>query len=129
MKAPGCGILFNGALQPLLPCLDSELDFVSVIPVRLWEDAGRGTAPRCRELPDEVSALEALAARFPLIAHGIALSIASASTFDTEHLQQLANWHQRYPFRWISEHLSAVRVHTESTDDHHAGLALPVPWD
>ena len=32
-------------------------------------------------------------------------------------------------FAWISEHLSAVRVQTEVTPDHHAGLALPLAWD
>ena len=57
------------------------------------------------------------------------LSIASGSTFDIDHVRQLAEWHRRYRFAWISEHLSAVRVQTEVTPDHHAGLALPLAWD
>ena len=44
-------------------------------------------------------------------------------------MRQLAEWHRRYRFAWISEHLSAVRVQTEVTPDHHAGLALPLAWD
>src|SRR5262249_27248658 len=56
-------------------------------------------------------------------------SIGSGSTFDVEHVRHLAEWHRRYGFKWISEHLSAVRVRTNATPDHHAGLALPLPWD
>jgi uncharacterized protein (UPF0276 family) len=80
-------------------------------------------------LPDEVAILDELASRHTLIAHGVGLSIASGSTFDIDHVRQLAEWHRRYRFAWISEHLSAVRVQTEMTPDHHAGLALPLAWD
>jgi uncharacterized protein len=70
-----------------------------------------------------------LASRYPLVAHGVGLSIASGSTFDFDHVRQLAEWQRRYGFKWISEHLAAVRVSTEVTPDHNAGLALPLPWD
>lgn len=125
----GRGVMFNGTLQPVLARHADAVDFVSVIPERFWQDHGRAANPRFTELPDEVTTLDWLAARFPLAAHGIGLSIGSASTFDLEHVAQLAEWHRRYSFRWIGEHLSAVRVHTDSTEDHHAGLALPLPWD
>jgi uncharacterized protein len=125
----GRGVLFNGTLQPFLASHPRDVDFVSVIPERFWQDRGRGEAPRFTELPDEVVTLDWLAERYPLVAHGIGLSIGSASTFDVEHVEQLAKWHHRYGFKWIGEHLSAVRVQTDSTEDHHAGLALPLPWD
>jgi uncharacterized protein (UPF0276 family) len=80
-------------------------------------------------LPDEIAILDELAERHTLVAHGVGLSIASGSTFDIDHVRQLADWHRRYRFAWISEHLSAVRVQTEVTPDHHAGLALPLAWD
>lgn len=129
MRSIGRGILFNGTLQPFLARHAHALDFVSVIPERFWQDHGRAGNPRFTPLPDEVATLDWLASRFPLVAHGIGLSIGSASTFDVEHVAQLAQWHRRYAFQWIGEHLSAVRVHTDSTEDHHAGLTLPLPWD
>jgi uncharacterized protein len=129
MMKPGVGILFNGSLGRLLAECRDAVDFVSVIPERFWNDLGRGASPRFVPLPDEVATLEGLASSFPLVAHGIGLSIGSGSTFDIEHVNNLATWHRRYGFGWISEHLAAVRVVTETTLDHHAGLALPLPWD
>jgi uncharacterized protein (UPF0276 family) len=125
----GVGVLYNGALDSVLAQHASATDFVSVIPERFWNDLGRASRPRFVPLPDEVASLDSLAERFPLVAHGIGLSIASASTFDLDHVAELAAWHRRYGFCWISEHLAAVRVQTETTADHHAGLVLPLPWD
>jgi uncharacterized protein len=129
MRPIGVGILFNGILAHLLAEHPEAVDFVSVIPERFWNDFGREASPRFVPLPDEVATLETLCAKFPLVAHGIGLSIGSGSTFDTDHVSYLAGWHHRYQFQWISEHLAAVRVRMESTVDHHAGLALPLPWD
>jgi uncharacterized protein (UPF0276 family) len=128
-QTAGVGVLFNGSLDVFLERHPEAVDFVSIIPERFWNDFGRDATPRFRPLPDEVAVLDALASRHRLIAHGVGLSIASASTFDVEHLHQLRRWHDRYHFGWISEHLAAVRVNTEVTPDHHAGLALPLAWD
>lgn len=125
----GVGILFNGALDGFLSRYAGAIDHVSVIPERFWNDRGQGREPRFIPLPDEVATLESLASRHPLAAHGIGLSIGSASTFDVPHVRELAAWQRRYGFRWISEHLAAVRVRNASTVDHHAGLSLPLPWD
>lgn len=129
MRSPGVGLLFNGAAGRFLERHPDAVDFISVIPERFWIDAGREAVPRFSPLAEEVALLDGLKARFPLVAHGVGLSIASASTFDIAHVAELAHWHRRCGFRWISEHLSAVRVNTEVTADHHAGLALPLPWD
>jgi len=129
MTTPGVGILFNGSLGRLLAGYRHALDFVSVIPERFWNDLGRGASPRFVPLPEEVAVLDGLASIVPLVAHGIGLSIGSGSTLDVEHVNCLASWHRRYAFSWISEHLAAVRVRTKTTPDHHAGLALPLPWD
>jgi uncharacterized protein (UPF0276 family) len=123
------GLMYNGALQSLITGGGAPVDFLAIIPERCWIDHGRRAARRFETLPDEVATLERLRAEHPIVAHGIGLSIASASTFDVEHLGRLAEWHRRYHFAWISEHLSAVRVRTDVSVDHHAGLALPLPWD
>jgi uncharacterized protein (UPF0276 family) len=128
-QTAGVGVLFNGELDAFLGQHPEAVDFVSIIPERFWNDFGRDVDPRFVPLPDEVAILDALASRFQLVAHGVGLSIASASAFDTAHLRQLRRWQDRYGFAWISEHLAAVRVNTEATPDHHAGLALPLAWD
>ena len=126
---PKVGLLFNGALVDLVRTQPGIADFLSVIPERFWQDLGRDRRERFAPLPDEVALLDELASRHALVAHGVGLSIASGSTFDIDHVRQLARWHRRYRFGRISEHLSAVRVRTEETPDHHAGLALPLAWD
>lgn len=125
----GVGLILNGALVEDLDACSDLLDYVSVIPERFFEDRGPGTTRRYRDLPDEIAALERIAAEHPLVAHGIGLSIASAASFDEEHVEALARWRRRFGFLWTSEHLSAARVAQRGAVDHHAGLALPIPFD
>ena len=98
----GVGLLFNGALTDLLGAEPDVVEFLSVIPERFWQDSGRDRAERFASLPDEVAILDVLAERHTLVAHGVGLSIASGSTFDIDHVRQLAEWHRRYHFAWIS---------------------------
>src|ERR1043165_12870 len=109
------GLLYNGSLDPFLDACSGGVDHLSVIPERAWIDNGRRSRPRFTALEDEEHALESLAARYPLVAHGIGLSIASAQEFDVAHLEELARWHRRLKFRWISEHLSAFRIATRAS--------------
>ncbi|WP_049622329.1 DUF692 domain-containing protein [Frateuria defendens] len=125
----GVGVLFNPALAGFVEHHSDAVDFYSVIPERFWVDHGRGAAPRFAPLPHEVGLLERLAARKPVTAHGIGLSIASASLFDLDYVAQLKDWKRRYGFAWVSEHLAAMRLAGGAGSDHHAGLALPLPWD
>lgn len=126
---PRVGVLYNGTLDTFLDRHAGAVDFVSVIPDRFWTDFGRGAARRFVPLPDETISLERLASRFPLIAHGVGLSIASAASFDADHVRELGRWRQRYGFLLVSEHLAAFRVRSAATVDHHSGLQIPLPWD
>jgi uncharacterized protein len=125
----GVGVLYNAALPDFLRANLDRLDYVSVIPDTFWSDEGAGVHPRYRELEADVDFLDWLAARIPLVAHGIGLSIASAEFFDDEYVEQVAAWQRRYGFRWHSDHLSFVRVVDEHGHDHNAGLAIPFPYD
>jgi uncharacterized protein len=123
------GVLYNDTLDGLLDEHPEAVEFVSVIPDRFWIDRGRASADRFADIPEAVATLNGLARRFPLVAHGVGLSIASASTFDFDHIRQLARWRERFGFSLIGEHLSAFRVRSGVTVDHHAGLQIPIPWD
>lgn len=125
----GVGVLFNPSLADFVEHCSDAVDFYSVIPERFWNDHGRGASQRFVPLPNEIDLLDRIAARKPVVAHGVGLSIASASLFDLDYVHQLKAWQARYGFAWISEHLAAVRIAQAAGSDHHAGLALPLPWD
>lgn len=125
----GVGVLFNPSLADFVESGSDAVDFYSVIPERFWTDHGRGASQRFAPLPNEIDLLDRIVAKKPVVAHSVGLSIASASLFDFDYVQQLKAWQARYGFAWISEHLAAVRIAQATGADHHAGLALPLPWD
>jgi uncharacterized protein (UPF0276 family) len=126
------GLIFNGSVEPETFSGSARPDHVVVIPERFWADAGRGGgpdgAPRYTRPPGPARRLERLHADFPIAAHGLGLSIASACFFDRAHLDQLAALDRDVGFAWISEHLAAFRVDHGSSHDHHAGVQIPMPW-
>ena len=94
-----------------------------------WTDRGPGHEDRYRELESWIDVLDPLAARCPLVAHNIGMSLGTAGSFDVDYVEQLASWHRRYRYAWHSDHLSFVKVHAGDGEDHNAGLAFPVPYD
>lgn len=123
------GVQAGSALVALLADgLAEHVDHIEVIPDRFWTDWGVGHDPRYEEDTASVELAELLAEIVPLWGHGIGLSIASAD-FDEEHARTLAAWSRRFEFPVVSEHLSAFRILGGERVDHHAGLALPIPWD
>jgi uncharacterized protein (UPF0276 family) len=129
MRRLGVGVLYNRALTDLLLAEELPVDYVEIIPERSWTDRGRGATPRFLEHPRDIARIEALAQIYPLVAHGVGLSIASAAAFDLGYVEQLARWRRRFGLCWVSEHLAAVQVSGNGVVDHHAGVALPLAWD
>lgn len=125
---PSVGILYNGSIEPESLTGLARPDHVVIIPERFWLDAGRTSSPRYQTPAGPRRMLERLKRSFPLAAHGLGLSIASACFFDREHLLELCRLHRELNFRWISEHLAAFRVDHDSSPDHHAGVQVPMPW-
>jgi uncharacterized protein (UPF0276 family) len=105
------------------------LDYWTITPEMFWSDRGAGHPEgRFADLPQWVDALEWAAPRMPLVAHHIGLSIASATPCDAEYLDQIAAWHARWRYPWISDHLSFSMVEgTEGVGS--AGIALPASYD
>ena len=117
------------ALVPLLACgLSDEVDHVEIIPDRCWVDHGLDRDHRFVDDPTSVQVVDELTRAFPVWAHGVGLSIASAR-FDDGHARQLAAWHRRVGFAEVSEHLAAFRLFDVDVLDHHAGVGLALPWD
>jgi uncharacterized protein len=67
--------------------------------------------------------LDRIAERYPLVMHGVSLSIASTAELDMDYLTQLKELARRIEPRWISDHLCWTGVHGVNLHD-----LLPVPY-
>ena len=75
----------------------------------------RGGQPLCM--------LDQIRERYPIVMHGVSLSIASTAPLDMEYLQRLKTLAERANPRWISDHLCWTGVHGVNLHD-----LLPIPY-
>ena len=67
--------------------------------------------------------LDAIAARYPVVMHGVALSIGSTDPVDRGYLRGLRALRDRTGARWVSDHLCWTGVAGKNTHD-----LLPMPY-
>lgn len=67
--------------------------------------------------------LDRIAARYPVVMHGVSLSIASTAPFDEDYLDGLVALSKRVQPKWISDHLCWTGVHGVNLHD-----LLPIPY-
>lgn len=67
--------------------------------------------------------LDRIRERYPLVMHGVSLSIGSTDPLDTEYLKQLKALAARVEPAWISDHLCWTGVHGRNLHD-----LLPLPY-
>lgn len=67
--------------------------------------------------------LEKIRARFPIVMHGVSLSIASTAPLDLGYLRDLKSLIVRVEPKWVSDHLCWTGVHGFNLHD-----LLPVPY-
>ena len=67
--------------------------------------------------------LDRLRERFPMVMHGVSLSVGAASGLDTAYLDALAALARRVQPLWISEHLCWTGVHGHNLHD-----LMPLPY-
>jgi len=67
--------------------------------------------------------LERMRERFPLVMHGVSLSIGSTDPIDLEYLAQVRNLAARIEPHWISDHLCWTGI-----DGHNLHDLLPLPY-
>jgi uncharacterized protein (UPF0276 family) len=125
----GVGVMYNPALPEFLRTDLDAIDYLEITPDMFWTDRGPLQHPRFEELGSWVDVLESVVPRRPVIAHNIGLSIGNAGGFDLEYVAHLAEWQFRYQFPWQSDHLSFAEVTTADGVEHHAGVAVPLPYD
>jgi uncharacterized protein len=67
--------------------------------------------------------LDRIAERYPLVMHGVSLSIGSTDPLDWDYLRELKALRERIGARWISDHLCWTGVAGRNTHD-----LLPLPF-
>lgn len=70
-----------------------------------------------------LAALDQIRARYPIVMHGVSMSIASTAPLDLTYLQGLKELAKRYQPEFISDHLCWTGVHGINLHD-----LLPVPY-
>ena len=66
--------------------------------------------------------LDQIAERYPLVMHGVSLSIGSTDPLDWDYLHELKTLRDRIGARWVSDHLCWTGVYGRNTHD-----LLPLP--
>src|ERR1700712_4513931 len=67
--------------------------------------------------------LEQIRARYPVVMHGVSLSIASTAPPVFEYLQALRDLAERVEPKWVSDHLCWTGVHGKNLHD-----LMPIPY-
>ena len=88
-----------------------EVDFVEVISENYMMEGGK-----------PLRVLEDVRAKYPVIIHGVSMSIGSAHGLDRDYLDRLKQLEQRIDPLWVSDHLCWTR-----TSAHNSHDLLPMP--
>jgi uncharacterized protein len=126
---PIVGLLYNPAVPGVLDALGARVDFVEVIPDRLWYDFGITAPNRFSHASAAIDELRDHASSRRVIGHGIGLSLPSAMPLDEQLLDEVVASHRILNYEWYSEHLSMCLVPGRSVPNAQAGMGLPVVLD
>ncbi|MFO1158690.1 MAG: DUF692 family protein [Reyranellaceae bacterium] len=126
---PLVGLLYNPAIPIVLDAIGEHVDFVEVVPDRLWYDFGIGEKRRFSHSSAAVEELQRHVQDRAVIGHGIGLSLPSAMPIDEALLDEIVASHRTFEYRWYSEHLSMFLVPNRSIPNAQAGMGLPVVLD
>ncbi len=88
------------------------MDWFEVIAENFMVDGGRPLA-----------VLEAVRANYPIVLHGVSLSVGSTDPLNRDHLRRLAELARRFAPAWISDHLCWTGVGGRNLHD-----LLPLPY-
>lgn len=108
----GAGFGYRRCMTDSLQSIDSaKVDFLEVAPEN-WMGLGGRFGRRFREYAE----------RYPIMTHGLSLSLGGPSPLDLDFLQRLKLFIKEHSIRAYSEHLSYC------TDDGHLYDLMPIPF-
>ncbi len=109
----GTGLgLRRGLLRQLLDLDDSPIDFVELAPEN-WIRIGGKLCNQLREIAE----------RYPVVCHGLSLSIGSPAPLDLELIERIRVFLREYGVLYYTEHLSYC-----SDDRGHLYDLMPIPF-
>lgn len=123
-RRPLVGVLYNPDIPIVLDAIGERVDFVEVIPDRLWHDFGVGASRRFSQSSAAIAELRRYAQDRPLVGHGIGLTLASATPLDEQLLAEVVGSHRMLDYRWYSEHLDVSVMPDRSLPLSHAGMIV-----
>jgi uncharacterized protein (UPF0276 family) len=125
------GLLNNPVVPSVIGYAPELVEYIDVIPDRLWYDFEFGEAGgrRFRRVTGAIEELKRCAVGRVLGGHGIGLSLPSAIPIDLAMVEEVAQLGHDLNFHWFSEHLSMFLVAHGSVPNAQAGLGLPVAYD
>jgi len=107
----GAGLGLRRSLLEALSSADDAVDFMEVAPEN-WINVGGRFGRQLREYTE----------RYPLLCHGLSLSIAGPAELDWELLKNIKQFMRDHQVRCYSEHLSYC------SDEGHLYDLLPIPF-
>lgn len=128
-RRPLVGLLYNPAVPIVLDAIGDRVDFIEVVPDRLWHDFGVDARHRFRRSRSAVEDLRRYAQGRPLVGHGVGLSLSSATPLDEQLLDEVVASHRILKYRWYSEHLGMILAPTRALPDIQTGMGMPVVLD
>jgi uncharacterized protein len=125
------GLLNNPVIPSVIAYAPDLVEYLDVIPDRLWYDFefGEANGKRFRRVTGAIEQLKQCAVGRVLGGHCIGLSLPSAIPLDLAMVDEVASLARELNFRWFSEHLSMFLVAHGSVPNAQAGLGLPVAFD
>jgi uncharacterized protein (UPF0276 family) len=125
------GLLNNPVVPSVVKYAPNLVEYIDVIPDRLWYDFehSEATDGRFHRVVGAIEELKECAEGRVLGGHGIGLSLPSAIPLDLAMVDEVASLARELNFQWFSEHLSMFLVSHGSVPNSQAGLGLPVPYD
>jgi len=128
---PLVGLLYNPATPELLARAPQLIEYLAVMPDRLWFDFGPGAqGRRFHRTLGAMERIRGFAKGRVLAGHGIGLSLPSAVPLDEAFVGGVAEMSRALGgFAWYSEHLSVFIAPRGSVPNAQAGLGLPLAYD
>lgn len=111
-RLTGFGLGLRPTHYPAFVDSPPALDFLEIISENFMVRGGRPLAM-----------LDRLREQYPMVMHGVSLSIGSADGLDMDYLARLKTLTQRVRPEWVSDHLCWTGIHGRNTHD-----LLPLPY-
>lgn len=115
---PAIGVTYEGDDPELLERLVEVADYLEVTP----DSIATGAGDDLRIRPEVLDELRAVSGSVEIVAHGVGLSIGTASGYNEAYLGLVDELAEAVPLRWHSEHLGYTTV-----DGEALGTMLSVP--